>query len=296
MQKLRSMTGFGRCEKSTDDYRILAELKSVNHRYLDLSIKMPRRFNCFEARIRQVLREYLERGKIDLYLSFETYTDAGLRLKYNAALAAEYMRHFQEMAEQFDISNDAGTAVLSRCQDVLVMEEDYEDDEKLWTLLESAVRGAAAAFREAREKEGESLKNDLLIKLSGLEEKVAYIEAASPSVTENYRARLTEKLRELLTDAGLKADEGRVVTETAIYADKICTDEEMVRIKSHIAAMKNRLLAGGPCGRELDFIAQEMNREANTTLSKASSLSIADTAIALKAEIEKIREQVQNIE
>lgn len=296
MQTIKSMTGFGRCDRTADDLRILTELKSVNHRYLDLSIKMPRRFNCFEARIRQILKEYLERGKADLYISFESYAEAGMRLNYNAALAGEYMQYFTQMAEQFGIRNDVGVSLLGRCPDVLTMEETDEDDERIWTLLEASVRGAASAFRETREKEGEALKNDLLQKLDGVEAKVESICTASPSVTEHYRTRLCEKLRELLSDNGLRADEGRIVTETAIYADKICTDEEMVRLKSHAAAMKKRLLQGGPCGRELDFIAQEMNREANTTLSKANSLAIADTAIALKTEIEKIREQVQNIE
>ncbi|MDO4438227.1 MAG: YicC/YloC family endoribonuclease [Eubacteriales bacterium] len=296
MNTINSMTGFGRCEMITEDYRILVEIKSVNHRYLDLSIKMPRRFNCFEIKLRQLLKQYLERGKTDVYISYEDYTDGSKKLKYNHDLAEEYMHYFKQMAEDFDIRNDVGCSVLSRCQDVLIMEESTEDDDRLWELLKPVVEKAASDFRLARSKEGENLRADLFTKLDKMSEYVEQIVNFSPSVVEAYRAKLTDKIKETLMDSGLTADEGRIVTEVTIYADKICTDEEMVRLTSHIDAMKNKLLAGGTCGRELDFIAQEMNREANTTLSKANSLKIADTAILLKTEIEKVREQVQNIE
>ena len=296
MSGIKSMTGFGRAETVTDDYRILVEIKSVNHRYLDLSIKMPRRFNCFEARLRQLLKEYIERGKTDVYITFDDYTEGSRRLIYNHELAAEYLAHLKQMEMDFGIRNDISTSSLARFPDVLMTEEGSDDEDRLWELLEPVVRKAALNFSEEREREGSNLRNDLLGKLQQIADCVEDIIQFSPSVVEDYRSRLYAKVRETLSDAGLSADEGRIVTEVTIYADKVCTDEEMVRLKSHTAAMRSKLEKGGSCGRELDFIAQEMNREANTTLSKANNLQIADTAIALKTAIEKVREQVQNIE
>ena len=295
-KSLNSMTGFGRMDQITDSCRIVAELKSVNHRYLDLSIRMPRRFNCLEARVRKLLKEYLERGKTDLFISYESYEAQGRSVRCNQALAEAYVRCFREMAERYEIPNDAGVSALARCPDVLLAEEQEADEEQLWQLLEPVLRAAAEKFRQTRALEGAHLKQDLLAKLDRMEGFVRTIEETSPSVVEAYRRRLSDRIREMLADSQAAADEGRIVTEVAIYADKICTDEEMVRLKSHIAAMRARLLSGGACGRELDFLAQEMNREANTTLSKAGDLRIADTAILLKTEIEKVREQVQNIE
>ena len=296
MSGIKSMTGFGRAETVTDDYRILVEIKSVNHRYLDLSIKMPRRFNCFEARLRQLLKEYIERGKTDVYITFDDYTEGSRRLIYNHELAAEYLAHLKQMEKDFGIRNDISTSSLARFPDVLMTEEGSDDEDRLWELLEPVVRKAALNFSEEREREGSNLRNDLLGKLQQIADCVESIIQFSPSVVEDYRSRLYAKVCETLNDAGLSADEGRIVTEVTIYADKVCTDEEMVRLKSHTAAMRSKLEKGGSCGRELDFIAQEMNREANTTLSKANNLQIADTAIALKTAIEKVREQVQNIE
>ena len=296
MQTLNSMTGFGRVDQVTDAYRIVVELKSVNHRFLDLSIRMPRRFNCFESRIRQVLKEYLDRGKTDLFVTYEAYAGESSGVHYNEKLAAAYMACFDRMAEAFPIRNDIGVSELARCPEVLIVEEDTSDDDSLWAILEPALRKAAEQFREARAAEGARLCADLETKLTRMASLVADIEAASPSVVETYRSRLYAKIRETLADAAVVCDEGRIAAEVAIYADKVCTDEEMVRLKSHIEAMRTRLGQGGACGRELDFLAQEMNREANTTLSKAGSLQIADKAILLKTEIEKIREQVQNIE
>ncbi len=294
MTGINSMTGYGRCEIVTDDYRIFAEIKSVNHRYFDLSVKMPRKFNCFEAKIRNILKEYISRGKTDLYILYEDYTDALKSLKYNSALAAEYLDYFAQMAEEFGIKNDITVSNLMRCQDVLSMSEESSDEERLWAMLEPAVRRACEDFSLSRKNEGENLKEDLLTKLDRIASYVKSIEEFSPSVVEEYRKKLTDKINELLSDSC--ADEARIITEVGIYADKICTDEEMVRLKSHVENMRSKLVLGGACGRELDFIAQEMNREANTTLSKANNLKIADTAIALKSEIEKVREQVQNIE
>ena len=296
MKDLCSMTGFGRAEKVTDEYRLQVEIKSVNHRYLDLGIKMPRKLNCLEAQLRQILREYMERGKTDIYVTYEDYSEGSKKLLYNREIAGEYLKYLQQMSDEFGLKNEISASVLGRFPEVFAMEEASDDEGKLLAMLEPVAREAFANFRASRVEEGERLREDLLRKLSAMEDFVKEIESLSPSVVDSYRQRLYEKLKDTLADSGLAADEARIVTEVTIYSDKICTDEEMVRLKSHIASMKQKLKKGGPCGRELDFIAQEMNREANTTLSKANSLSVADTAIALKTEIEKVREQVQNIE
>ncbi|MCQ2414829.1 MAG: YicC/YloC family endoribonuclease [Eubacteriales bacterium] len=296
MNPICSMTGFGRAEKVTEEYRLQVEIKSVNHRYLDLSVKMPRKFNCLEAQLRQILKEYMERGKTDIYVSYEDYSEGSKKLLFNKEIAGEYLKYLQQMAEEFGLKNEISASVLGRFPEVFSMEESSDDEGKLLAMLEPVAREAFADFRRAREEEGERLREDLLGKLSAMEDYVRIIEGLSPSVVDTYRQKLYSKLTETLKETGLSADEARIVTEVTIYSDKVCTDEEMVRLKSHIASMKQKLQKGGPCGRELDFIAQEMNREANTTLSKANSLSVADTAIALKTEIEKVREQVQNIE
>lgn len=291
---LKSMTGFGRYETVTEQYKISVEMKAVNHRYLDLSIKMPKKFNYFEASIRTLLKQYIQRGKVDLYISYEDYTEGNLCLKYNGTLAAEYMAAFRKMAEQFQITDDITVSSLSRCPEVLTMEQAPEDEEQLWNVLSEGIQKAAEKFVETRIAEGEALKEDLLKKLDYMLELVQFIQVRSPGIIEEYRKKLTEKVAELLCGAAL--DESRIAAEVTIYADKICTDEEMVRLKSHIETMKRKLEAGGAIGRELDFIAQEMNREANTTLSKANDLETSDKAIALKTEIEKVREQIQNLE
>lgn len=290
------MTGFGRSEIITDDYRVLVEIKSVNHRYLDLSIKMPRKFNALEAKLRTLLKKYIERGKTDVFVSFDDFTEKGKRLIYNKEIAAEYVKYIREMSESFELRDDVSAVALARFPDVLMSEDMGDDEERYKDILEKAFIEAAENFVKDREREGEHLKADLLDKLGDMEGYVRDIVEFSPSVVDDYRERLYAKIREILGNSDITADEGRVVTEVAVYADKICTDEEMVRLKTHIASMKAKLIAGGSCGRELDFLAQEMNREANTTLSKANNLKIADTAIALKTDIEKIREQVQNIE
>ena len=291
---LKSMTGFGRCEITTEEYRISVEMKAVNHRYLDLGIKMPKKFNYFEASIRSLLKQYIQRGKVDLFITYEDYTEGKMALKYNHSLASEYMGYFAEMAEQFHIENDITVSDLARYPDVLVMEQVPEDEEHMWSILKGAVEEAASRFVETRVAEGENLKADLLGKLDYMSGLVAEIEERSPKIVAEYRAKLEEKVKELLQGSAI--DESRIATEVTIFADKICTDEETVRLKSHIEATRTELLAGGSVGRKLDFIAQEMNREANTILSKANDLEVSDRAIALKTEIEKVREKIQNIE
>ena len=291
---IKSMTCFGRCEKVTEEYKLSVEMKAVNHRYLDMSIKMPKKFNYFEAGIRNLLKNDIQRGKVDVFINYEDYTENKMSLKYNASLAAEYMEYFKKMEEQFGIANDIKVSVLSRMPEVLTMEEVPDDEDSMWKILSEVVEEAADSFVESRVREGEHLKNDLLGKLDYMLEQVAFIEERSPRVVAEYRMKLEEKVHELLESASI--DEGRIATEVTIFADKICVDEETVRLRSHIEHTRKELLAGGSVGRKLDFIAQEMNREANTILSKANDLEISEHAIILKTEIEKVREQIQNIE
>ncbi|MBQ6835059.1 MAG: YicC family protein [Lachnospiraceae bacterium] len=291
---IKSMTGFGRFESVTDSCKISVEIKAVNHRYLDLGIKMPKKFNFFESAMRGLLKDYIQRGKVDVFVTYEDYTDEKVSLKYNRSLAAEYMEHFRQMAEQFGIDNDVKVSMLSRCPEVLTMEQAPEDEDQMWALLEEALRKAAESFVETRVREGENLKNDLIAKLDHMLSLVDFIEERSPKVIEDYRKKLEDKVKDMLQSTTI--DESRILTEVTIFADKICVDEETVRLRSHIEGMKKELLKGGGVGRKLDFIAQEMNRESNTILSKSNDMEISDQAIILKTEIEKVREQIQNIE
>lgn len=291
---IKSMTGFGRYEYVDEKRKFTVEIKSVNHRYLDVNIKMPKKLNFFESSIRNLLKEYMERGKVDFYITYEDYTEDNYSLKYNSSLAGEYLKYLRQMAEEYGLDDDIRVSTLSRYPDVFVMEEQGIDEKELWSGLEKAIRGACEMFVTSRINEGENLKNDLIAKLDNMISYVDFIEERSPVIMKEYRTRLEEKIQEILGDRQI--DEGRIATEVTIYADKICVDEEMVRLRSHIQATKDALLEGGSIGRKLDFIAQEMNREANTTLSKANNLEIADVGINLKTDIEKVREQIQNIE
>lgn len=291
---IKSMTGFGRCEIAEADRKITVEMKSVNHRYLDVTIKMPKKLNFFEAAIRTELKNYMQRGKVDLFITYEDFTESNVCVKYNKELAAEYMQYFDRMAEDFSLDNDIRVSTLARFPEILTMEEQTVDEEQLWQLLDKALKGAAENFVETRIREGENLRNDLIAKLEGMLAHVDFITERSPEIIEEYREKLTKKVEELLSDK--QVDESRLLMEVTIFADKVCVDEELVRLRSHITATRDALLAGGSIGRKLDFIAQEMNREANTILSKSSDLEISNRAIELKTEIEKVREQIQNIE
>ena len=291
---IKSMTGFGRCEVLKDSRKFTVELKSVNHRYLDVNIRMPKKLNFFETSIRTLLKSYADRGKVDIFITYEDLSQSQVSVKYNAALAAEYLKYLNQMAEEFSLDNDVRVSTLSRYPEVFTMEECSEDEDELWNGLKEALEGAFSQFVEMRTKEGERLKEDILLKLDLLSEQIRFIEERSPQIIAEYRTKLEEKMRELLEDTQI--DDNRIAAEAILFADKICTDEEVVRLKSHIQHMKETLEESNGIGRKLDFIAQEMNREANTILSKANDLDISNRAISLKTEIEKIREQIQNIE
>lgn len=291
---IKSMTGFGRCEVQKDSRKFTVELKSVNHRYLDVNIRMPKKLNFFETAIRTLLKSYANRGKVDIFITYEDLSQTQVSVKYNAALAAEYMKYLKQMEEEFGLENDVRVSTLSRYPEVFTMEEQSEDEEELWNGLKEALEGAFTQFVETRKTEGENLKKDITSKLDLLSEQIGFIEERSPQIVAEYRAKLEDKMKELLADTQI--EESRIASEVILFADKICTDEEVVRLKSHISHMRNTLEEKDEIGRKLDFIAQEMNREANTILSKANDIDVSDRAISLKTEIEKIREQIQNIE
>ncbi len=291
---VKSMTGFGRCEISEGDRKMTVEMKSVNHRYLDINIKMPKKLNFFESAVRNLLKSYIQRGKVDVFITYEDLSEASVSLRYNRALAAEYLRYLNQMTEEFGLENDVKAAALSRYPEVLVMEEAKDDEEELWKLLEQALKEACSQFVETRITEGEHLKQDLLAKLDEMLEHVSYIEERSPAIIREYRRKLEGKVQELLAD--VQIEESRLAAEVTLFADKICVDEELVRLRSHMEHTKATLSEKDSVGRKLDFIAQEMNREANTILSKANDLEVSNRAIELKTGIEKVREQIQNIE
>ena len=291
---IKSMTGFGRSEIVKGNRKISVEIKSVNHRYLEAGIKMPKKLNVFESRMRDLLKKYATRGKIDIFINYEDDSESQVNLKFNQNIADEYMAIFNNMSEKYNLKNDMTVGGLARFPEVITMDEVQEDEEELWHFIEEAMKAALEQFVNTRILEGENLKKDLLGKLDHMEELVAFVEKRSPEIMKEYRSKLESKVKELLGDTTI--DESRIATEVIIYADKICVDKETVRLRSHIEHARKCLNEDGGIGRKMDFIAQEMNREANTTLSKANDIEISNAAIDLKTEIEKVREQIQNIE
>ena len=292
---IRSMTGFGHGEVSNDkNQKVTVEMKSVNHRYCDISLKLPKKLAMFEANIRNIMKEYASRGKIDIYVSYEDLSETAVSLHYNQAMAEEYMQVFKKMQEDFNIETKITAEALAKYPEVVTIEEVQQDEEVWWELLEAALRQAAEKFVETRTIEGANLKKDLLGKLDQMAADVAFIEERSPQIIAEYRSKLEEKVKEFLEDSAI--EENRIAAEVTLYADKIAVDEEIVRLQSHISSMTDVLESDESIGRKLDFMAQEMNREANTILSKSSDVDLADHAIELKTNVEKVREQIQNIE
>ena len=292
---IRSMTGFGHGEVSNDkNQKVTVEMKSVNHRYCDISLKLPKKLAMFEANIRNIMKEYASRGKIDIYVSYEDLSETAVSLHYNQAMAEEYMQVFKKMQEDFNIETKITAEALAKYPEVVTIEEVQQDEEVWWELLEAALRQAAEKFVETRTIEGANLKRDLLGKLDQMAADVAFIEERSPQIIAEYRSKLEEKVKEFLEDSTI--EENRIAAEVTLYADKIAVDEEIVRLQSHISSMTDVLESDESIGRKLDFMAQEMNREANTILAKSSDVDLADHAIELKTNVEKVREQIQNIE
>lgn len=291
---LRSMTGFGRYEVSSGDRKVTVEMKSVNHRYLELGIKLPRKLNFLEGTVRTEMKRYVDRGKVDVFITYENLGEGDACIRYNSMLAREYYECYKQISSELGLENDVKTSYIMRSPDVVTIENGQDDEEIIESLVVRAIGGAAEKLIESRTEEGERLKVDLLAKLDSMIENVAFIKDKSPIIVSEYKEKITSKIHELLEDNQI--DESRIAQEVTIFADKVCVDEELVRLDSHIKAMRDDLNKGGTIGRRLDFIAQEMNREANTTLSKTTDAEISECAIALKTDIEKVREQIQNIE
>ena len=291
---ITSMTGFGRSEIVKDEKKITVEMKSVNHRYLDISLHMSRRLNVFEAEIRRLIQNYIRRGKVDVSISYKDESISSACLKYNAGLASMYVSHIRGISEEFGLDGNITALQLASLPEVLTMEDQETDETELLSLLKECTSKAAEALVKARQAEGQSLKDDLLTKLDTLYDNAVKVEERYPQIIAEYKTKLLAKLEEVKADTAI--DDSRLAAELVLYSDRLCTDEETVRLKNHIASMRQLLVNGGEAGRRLDFIAQEMNREANTILSKANDFRTSELGIALKTDIEKVREQIQNIE
>lgn len=291
---IKSMTGFGRFETTSGDRKVTVEMKSVNHRYLELGIKLPKKLNFLENKIRNEIKKYIERGKVDVFITYENLGEGSECIRYNSVLAKEYFDVYQKISEELGVENDIKASYIMKSQDVITIEAEADDETVIEEMALETIRGAAEKLVASRIEEGERLKTDLVSKLEEMLQNVKFVEQKSPEIVEEYREKILEKVHTLLEDNQI--DENRIAQEVVLFADKVCVDEEIVRLYSHISGMKDALEKGGVIGRRLDFIAQEMNREANTTLSKTTNDEIAEVAIEIKTAIEKVREQIQNIE
>ena len=291
---IKSMTGFGRAEAVNELRKITVEMKSVNNRYFDCNIRLPKKYSAFEADVRGILKEYVSRGKVDVFVTEETYAESNSEPVLSEALAAKYADILKEITNIAGVSQEIRACDIARFPDVITLRQTPVDEDELKSQLIDAVRSACEKFDEARIAEGKRLHDDIISKLSGMKANVDEIIAREPEILADYRKRLSDKIEEILGDRTI--DEGQLAAAVVIYTDKICTDEETVRLKSHIEQVALEIEKKESVGRKLDFLAQEMNRESNTILSKAGDLATSNLGIALKTDVEKIREQIQNIE
>ena len=294
MGKLLSMTGYGSAKGSVEGQGITVELKSVNNRYLDCSVRLPRNFLFAEDTVKQTVSAGVSRGKVDVFVSAQASQDSGTVVSVNEELAHGYRDAVVRIAETLGLESGLNAFSLARFPDVLTVERRELDKDKAAAALSEITAKAVEEFNAMREREGERLRRDMLGKLETIEGLVSVVEERSPQTVKEYRERLEARLRDILTDRSL--DEQRVITEAAIFADRTAVDEETVRLRSHIAQFRTMLEEGSPIGRKMDFLVQEFNRESNTIGSKCSDASLAKVVVDLKSEIEKIREQLQNVE
>ncbi len=291
---VRSMTGFGRGQVTYENLEVTVEVKSVNHRYFEFSAKVPRSYNFLEEKLKSFCGSKISRGKVEIYVSVDNKAGAATVVEINEDVARAFVDAYKTLSKKYKIKNDVTTSVVAAHSDVLSLKRQVADEETVTAAVMGAAELALNEFIAMRETEGERLKNDILSKLDAILERVAYIEQRSPETVKAYRERLEAKIKELLS--GAQFDEQRIITETAIFADKVAVDEETVRLRSHIAQLKNMFELNESIGRKLDFIVQEMNRETNTIGSKAQDADILQRVVDTKSDIEKIREQLQNIE
>lgn len=291
---LKSMTGYGRCETVTEGKKILVEIKSVNHRFSDYNIKVPRHLGFLEDKTRQYASQRVTRGKIDIYVAVENYDEADHDIMLNTELAKNYIEVLQELRDKFGLRDDISVSSVARYNDIFKTERREDDQDKMWELVKSVMSEAMDAFIAMREREGERIEKDLRDRIAYMSDLARQVDERSPQTVAEYRDKLYAKIKELLEDRDI--DEARILTEVAIFADKVAVNEETVRLSSHFDEFYQILDSGEPAGRKLDFLIQEINREVNTIGSKASDIEIAKIVVTLKGEIEKLREQIQNIE
>ena len=291
---VKSMTGYGRAVETVNGREFTVELRSVNNRYLDCSVKLPRSLSFAEEAVKQAVKATISRGKVDVFISVHSEGAADVKVTLNAAMVEGYLAAMKQMVTDYGVQDDISVSVISRMPEVFTVEKPEVDEEQLLADLMSVVRKALANYDAMRAAEGKALEADLRSRGNTILELVAQVEAGNGQTVIDYRTRLENKLREVLANTAI--DESRILTEAAIFADKVAVDEETVRLRSHLEQMNQMLTTGGAIGRKLDFLLQEMNREANTTGSKCSDVRLARIVVDIKAELEKIREQTQNIE
>ena len=291
---VKSMTGYGRAVETVNGREFTVEIRSVNNRYLDCTVKLPRVLSFAEDAVKQAVKNTISRGKVDVYITQRSEGDADVKVTLNTAMAAGYVEAMRQMAQEFAIREDISVSLLSRMPDVFTVEKPEVDEEQLLSDMMQVVNAALANYDAMRAKEGEALKNDLSSRGNTIRSLVSQVEEGNGQTVIDYRTRLYNKLQEVLANTAI--DESRILTEAAIFADKVAVDEETVRLRSHLEQMDSMLAAGGAMGRKLDFLLQEMNREANTIGSKCTDVRLARIVVDIKAELEKIREQTQNIE
>ena len=291
---VKSMTGYGRAVETVNGREFTVEIRSVNNRYLDCTVKLPRALSFAEDTVKQAVKNTISRGKVDVYITQRSEGDADVKVTLNTAMAAGYVEAMRQMAREFAIREDISVSLLSRMPDVFTVEKPEVDEEQLLSDMMQVVNAALANYDAMRAKEGEALKNDLSSRGNTIRSLVSQVEEGNGQTVIDYRTRLYNKLQEVLANTAI--DESRILTEAAIFADKVAVDEETVRLRSHLEQMDSMLAAGGAMGRKLDFLLQEMNREANTIGSKCTDVRLARIVVDIKAELEKIREQTQNIE
>ncbi len=291
---IKSMTGYGKSEQTIDSLNVTVEIKSVNHRYFEFSARVPREYGFLEEKLKKYCNSLITRGKVECYVSVEDLEEREMEVNVNETLAAGYVKALKELSERFGLKDDISAVTLSRYPDVITLHKASEDEERIWNAVKTVAETAVSKFIEMRETEGGKLRGDILSRADYIIECVEFIEGRSPETVREYNEKLKQRMKELLDDAAV--DEQRLLNEAAIYADKIAVDEETVRLRSHISQLREFMNSSEAIGRKLDFLVQEINREANTIGSKAQDVDIAKKVIAIKAEVEKIREQVQNIE
>jgi len=291
---VKSMTGYGRCVETVNGREFTVEVRSVNNRYLDCSVKMPRMLSFAEEAVKQAVKATISRGKVDVFISVHSETAADVQVTLNAAMVEGYLAAMKQMVADYGVRDDISVSLLSRMNEVFTVEKPQVDEQQLLADLMGVVKQALANYDAMRATEGKALENDLRSRGNTILELVSQVETGNAQTVIDYRARLYNKLKEVLTNTAI--DESRILTEAAIFADKVAVDEETVRLRSHLEQMNTMLTNGGAIGRKLDFLLQEMNRESNTIGSKCTDVRLARIVVDIKAELEKIREQTQNIE